>query len=115
MTPVRDIPWEPGLLEPHRDPATAAQLGLLSEADLPPVFAQSIRSQPASPELDAFERAAPLFAREMVRPPACQVPRLKARARDVQAQLSPREFVSLLALRAVANAPCRIGAVATAD
>ena len=82
MTPVRDIPWEPGLLESHRDPAAAAQLGLLSEAGLPP---------------------------------ACQVPRLQARARDVQAQLSPREFVSLLALRAVANAPCRIGALAAAD
>ena len=115
MTPVRDIPWETGLLEPHRDPAAAAQLRPLPKAGLAPVSAQTIPSQPASPKLDAFERAALRFARETARSPACRGPHLRARAREVQPQLSPGGFVSLLAVRAVANAPCRIGAVATAD
>jgi alkylhydroperoxidase family enzyme len=93
----------------------AESLRLVAEAGLPPVSAQAILTHLDSPELDAFERAALPFARETAWSPASQVPRLQTRSREVQQLLSPSEFLSLLAVSALANSLCRIGAVAPAD
>jgi alkylhydroperoxidase family enzyme len=62
----------------------------------------------SSPILDEVESLVVPFARETV---WYQPARLQRRARDLQAKLTAAQFVDFIAVAALANAICRLGAI----